>query len=429
MRQSYFRNVTQNQPRVAYATAQLTTFGSQRPQDVNAGADAVRSHLWTLANVGLFGNPEDEDATRSLIEQTVGFYLQAWGDNEKMFNAELGEIASRAALNNANAAYARSRITSEAAPGAGAGGVNLDQLKLWRDITNEQIAAVEAQAGLVGCKISDFTDRAGALGTGSNGVDCQVYADQIAMLDGQYRNILHEAGYNAPPGLADMTRLVATVTAEVRQNMPGATEAQVEAETQRRLSQIFGFQGVTGGENIAPQTAPAVAPAPAVDPGDPSTWQGPLAPAARAVVEFAQDTWEQMFGQGGTQPPAGAEGAPAAPRETGIIEEDGNQYEAPGARQLARPQDAPPTVTPPPREPPARTYQALPWVGASPEAMQREYASDMAALATIRPTDPARRQELLDILFKYRIPENQQSTNGSRMRQLIEGIYGPAGGN
>jgi hypothetical protein len=233
-RKAGLRRVAENQPQIASATARLEFYAAQRPDNIELGVEGVRGALRVLADNGLFGDPVDPEGTNELIEQHVSFYRQAWGDQEGMFNADLAESASRAALNRANASLALRKLTESDAPH----GFDLDTLKFIRDTTDRQIDAVKERMLTAGCRITDMMDyQAAAMMRGTQGI-CEALSMEIKSYEDQYADALGSVGYRNPTERA-RTSVLESIATAVQADMPDATDAEKQAEVQRRYNRMF----------------------------------------------------------------------------------------------------------------------------------------------------------------------------------------------
>jgi hypothetical protein len=226
------------EPRINYAMGRLDQFAQQRPDDIAAGEQAVRDSLQTLVSVGLFGADDDPEATEAEINRVVSFYRQAWGDQEKAFNAELAELASRGVLNRARA---------KAAEQEGTGDNVLERLKFQSEQIQRLIDGVKIKAH-GRCKLDENSRFFG------EDPMCARWQGEIEGYQDSYVDLLNATGYFTP----DQRKVIEASEAfdeEIRAKHPDWTDEQVNAEIDARLNRLFGDFG-GGGEEPEPEPEP-----------------------------------------------------------------------------------------------------------------------------------------------------------------------------
>lgn len=239
-RKAGLRRMGENQPQIASATARLDFYASQRPDNIEMGAEGVRGALRVLADNGLFGDPLNPEATNDLIEQHVSFYRRAWGDQEGEFNAEMAESASRTALNQANAALAWRNVNGPT--GGGPIGADLDTLKFIRDTTDRQIAATKLRMEAAGCVIADMVNyQAAAMQRGPQGT-CEALSLEVRAYEEQYNDALSLSGYPNPKE-REARYILEGIASGVDADMPDATPEEKEAEVLRRYREVTSPMG------------------------------------------------------------------------------------------------------------------------------------------------------------------------------------------
>lgn len=255
-RESHALRIAQDEPYISAIQNRLTFYGSNRPpQDgLQQAEDSVRADLMRLVDYGLFGiydpTGEFDDYNIQQVENMVNFYRQAWGDSEQAFNAELAEIVSRTAVNNANAA----KLQRDAATMGTGGGSSLEGLSTLMTYTDKVIDGIEAEARLHGCYAAeDALD----INPGVSPV-CANYAAQIAEVRRNYTYFLNGSGVsNVSQAEEKATR--ERIFLEVADEFPDETPEFWNTETNRRYGELL--QTLSGGPRPEGEPAPA-APSP-----------------------------------------------------------------------------------------------------------------------------------------------------------------------